>query len=375
MLIEKVAKLLNEQVNKEFYSAYLYLSFSNFYKDLGLDGFANWYNVQAQEERDHAMLFIQYMQNNDVPVTLEAIDKPDAELKEKMDALKAGYAHEQYVTSLIHNIYEAAYEVKDFRTMQFLDWFVKEQGEEETNASDLIKKMELFGDDAKSLYMLDQELGGRAYTAPSLVLQMVRTLFDYWIHRRHSIRRRLSSRESAPYVMVFFLLFSAFFYSYCAVQLTGSYPASFTASISTWSATSSVRETVAVFFSRSTWALSTPATPARAFSTCILQCSHIIPSTTSVFFIITIPFSSSLLSTPERSGMFSVESVFSLSSSAFAGPFVFPPVAGLKNRSRSALVTTHTEERLMAAEPIIGLRRRPKAGNRAPAATGMPRRL
>ena len=116
------------------------------------------------------MLFIQYMQNNDVPVTLEAIDKPDAELKEKMDALKAGYAHEQYVTGLIHNIYEAAYEVKDFRTMQFLDWFVKEQGEEETNASDLIKKMELFGDYAKSLYMLDQELGGRAYTAPSLVL-------------------------------------------------------------------------------------------------------------------------------------------------------------------------------------------------------------
>ena len=170
MLNEKVAKLLNEQVNKEFYSAYLYLSFSNFYKELGLDGFANWYHVQAQEERDHAMLFIQYMQNNDVPVTLEAIDKPDAEPKEKMDALKAGYAHERYVTSLIHNIYEAAYEVKDFRTMQFLDWFVKEQGEEETNASDLIKKMELFGDDAKSLYMLDQELGGRAYTAPSLVL-------------------------------------------------------------------------------------------------------------------------------------------------------------------------------------------------------------
>ena len=74
------------------------------------------------------------------------------------------------MTGLIHTIYEAAYEAKDFRTMQFLDWFVKEQGEEETNASDLIKKMELFGDDAKSLYMLDQELGGRTYTAPSLTL-------------------------------------------------------------------------------------------------------------------------------------------------------------------------------------------------------------
>lgn len=170
MLNEKVAQLLNTQVNKEFYSAYLYLHFSNFYKELGLDGFANWYQIQAQEERDHALLFVQYMQNNDVPVTFEAIDKPDAELAEKMDPLKAGYAHEQYVTGLIHTIYEAAYEVKDFRTMQFLDWFVKEQGEEETNASDLIKKMELFGDDAKSLYMLDQELGGRVYAAPSLTL-------------------------------------------------------------------------------------------------------------------------------------------------------------------------------------------------------------
>ena len=167
MLNEKVSELLNTQVNKEFYSAYLYLSFANFYKEQGLDGFANWYQIQAQEERDHAMLFIQYMQNNDVPVAFEAIDKPDASLKDKMDPLKAGYEHEQYVTSLIHGIYEAAYEVKDFRTMQFLDWFVKEQGE---NASDLIKKMELFGGDAKSLYMLDQELGGRVYAAPSLTL-------------------------------------------------------------------------------------------------------------------------------------------------------------------------------------------------------------
>ena len=87
-----------------------------------------------------------------------------------MSPLKAGLEHEEYVTSLIHNIYDAAYSVKDFRTMQFLDWFVKEQGEEETNASDLIKKMELFGDDAKSLYMLDNELSARVYTAPSLVL-------------------------------------------------------------------------------------------------------------------------------------------------------------------------------------------------------------
>ena len=87
-----------------------------------------------------------------------------------MDVLKAGLAHEEYVTSLINDIYAEAYANKDFRTMQFLDWFVKEQGEEETNANDLIAKMELFGSDPRSLYLLNQELGTRVYTAPSLVL-------------------------------------------------------------------------------------------------------------------------------------------------------------------------------------------------------------
>ncbi|MDD4510110.1 MAG: ferritin [Oscillospiraceae bacterium] len=170
MLNEKVAGLLNTQINKEFFSAYLYLDFANFYMDEGLSGFANWYQIQAQEERDHALLFIQYLQNNDMKVTLETIDKPSTEMQVPMDPLKAGLAHEQYVTELIHTIYEAAYQVKDFRTMQFLDWFVKEQGEEETNASDLIKKMELFGSDPKGLYLLDQEMAARVYTAPSLVL-------------------------------------------------------------------------------------------------------------------------------------------------------------------------------------------------------------
>ena len=170
MLNAKVHELLNQQINKEFYSAYLYLDFSNYFEDAGLDGFANWYRIQAQEERDHAMLFYQYLQNNNMPVTLGAIDSPNREFVDNMDVLKAGLAHEEYVTSLIHDIYAAAYEVKDFRAMQFLDWFVKEQGEEETNANDLITKLELFGSDPKSLYMLNQELGTRVYTAPSLVL-------------------------------------------------------------------------------------------------------------------------------------------------------------------------------------------------------------
>ena len=170
MMNTKVHELLNQQINKEFYSAYLYLDFSNYFKAKGLDGFANWYMVQAQEERDHAMLFYQYLQNENQKVTLEAIAKPDKVFTCHMDVLKAGLEHEEYVTSLINDIYAAAYEVKDFRTMQFLDWFVKEQGEEETNANDMITKMELFGSDPKSLYMLNQELAARVYTAPALVL-------------------------------------------------------------------------------------------------------------------------------------------------------------------------------------------------------------
>lgn len=167
---QKVTELLNEQINKEFYSAYLYLDMANFYAAKGLDGYANWYEIQAKEEQDHAMLFYQYMQNNGQKVTFEAIAKPDKEFRELMDPLKAAYEHEQYVTSLINNIYAAAQDAKDYRTIQFLDWFVKEQGEEETNASDMITKLELFGSDAKGLYMLNSELKGRVYSAPSLVL-------------------------------------------------------------------------------------------------------------------------------------------------------------------------------------------------------------
>jgi len=165
-----VSKLINEQINHEFYSAYLYLEFANYYAQVGLDGFENWYRVQAQEERDHAMLFYQYLLNNDVKVTFEAIRKPECELKEHIDPLVAGLKHEQLVTSLINNIYAAAFEDHDFRTMQLLDWFVKEQCEEEKNASDMITKMELFGTDAKGLYMLNSELKARVYAAPSLTL-------------------------------------------------------------------------------------------------------------------------------------------------------------------------------------------------------------
>ena len=169
MLSKKVVDLLNNQVNKELYSAYLYLDFENYYNDKSLEGFANWHHVQVQEEIAHAQLMMQYLQDNDYSVVLEAINKPNIPLNELSDPLKAGLKHEQYVTELIHTCYAAAYEEKDFRTMQFLDWFVKEQGEEEKNASDLISRFELFGHDAKGLYDLDAEYKTRTYIAPSIL--------------------------------------------------------------------------------------------------------------------------------------------------------------------------------------------------------------
>ena len=170
MLNAKVHQLLNQQINKEFYSAYLYLDFSNYFKAQGLDGFANWYMIQAQEERDHAMLFYTYLQNENMPVTLEAIDKPDKTFETVLDPLVIAAEHERYVTALINEIYHEAHQAKDYRTMKFLDWFVDEQGEEEDSADSMVNRYKLFGADPKGLYLLDQEYAGRVYTAPSLVL-------------------------------------------------------------------------------------------------------------------------------------------------------------------------------------------------------------
>ncbi len=167
---KKVSDLLNDQINKEFYSAYLYLDMANFYSSKGLGGFANWYEIQAKEEQDHAMLMYKYLHNNGEKVTLGAIAKPDKTFSTLMDPLTAGLEHEKYVTSLINNIYAAAISVNDYRTTQFLDWFIKEQGEEEKNSQDLITKMELFGNDPRSLYLVNSELAQRVYSAPSLVL-------------------------------------------------------------------------------------------------------------------------------------------------------------------------------------------------------------
>ena len=170
MLKKEVSALLEQQINKELYSAYLYLDISNYYYAKNLNGFGNWFKIQAQEEQDHALLFLTYLQNNGEAPKLAAIAAPDKTFSNFRDPLAAALEHEEYVTSLINDIYAAAYEVKDFRTMQFLDWFVKEQGEEEKNTNDLLGRFDLFGSDLKSLYALDAELASRTYSAPSLTL-------------------------------------------------------------------------------------------------------------------------------------------------------------------------------------------------------------
>jgi len=167
---DKIAALLNQQINKEFYSAYLYLDMSNYYDELDLDGYANYYNVQAQEERDHALLFMKYMQSIGLKVTLEAIDKPDKVYSSVLDPLVTAAEHERYVSALINAIYHECHEAKDYRTLKFLDWFVDEQREEEDSADSMVNRYKLFGNDPRGLYLLDQEYAGRVYAAPSLVL-------------------------------------------------------------------------------------------------------------------------------------------------------------------------------------------------------------
>lgn len=166
-LDKKVGKLLNTQINKELYSAYLYVTFADYYEERGLKGYANWYMVQADEEVAHAKILRRYLLDNDWPVKMLAIDQPDKKFKSDIEPLKAGLEHERYVTSLIHDCYAAAHDVHDYRTMQLLDWFVKEQNEEEVNASDMIKDYELFGGDAQGLHALDREYGARVFNPPA----------------------------------------------------------------------------------------------------------------------------------------------------------------------------------------------------------------
>ena len=170
ILNKELVLLINQQINMEFYSAYIYLDIHTYYEDQNLNGFGNWFYVQTQEERDHAMLFIKYLLNNSEKPILQDIKAPNMSFDDFREPANAAFEHEKKVTESINNIYALAYSLKDFRTMQFLDWFVKEQGEEEKNTEDIIKRYDLFGNDARGLYMLDAEFATRIYAPATLVI-------------------------------------------------------------------------------------------------------------------------------------------------------------------------------------------------------------
>ena len=161
MLSDTINTLINQQITKEFFSAYMYLDIANYFEDKGLTGFSSWFKIQAHEELDHGMKFYQYLHDNNEKIILEKIAAPNQHFDSLGDALKESLKHEEYVTSSINKIYEEATNEKDYRTLEFLNWFIKEQAEEEKSAQMLISKMMLFGNEGKSLYLLDQELGQR----------------------------------------------------------------------------------------------------------------------------------------------------------------------------------------------------------------------
>lgn len=168
MLNEKIIKLMQKQIKEEIESAYIYLDFANWLDSQGLPGFANWYRIQVKEELDHANFFMEYLLLNNVEVVLSDIKKSPITIKNVKQLLDEGLKHEEYVTKCINTIYDEAVKQKDYRSMQFLDWFIKEQLEEEVNATDLIDKYKLVDKPSGGgLFQLDNELGKREYTVPT----------------------------------------------------------------------------------------------------------------------------------------------------------------------------------------------------------------
>lgn len=164
MLSDKMTKALNTQINKEMYSAYLYLAMSSYADSKGLKGFANWFRVQYQEEMEHAMKIYNYVQEQGAFVELEAIEKPPVEFGSPLDMFEKTLAHEQFVTKSINELVDLAAVQKDHATSIFLQWFVTEQIEEEGNDNDIIDKLKLAGETGSGLFMIDKELGSRIYT-------------------------------------------------------------------------------------------------------------------------------------------------------------------------------------------------------------------
>lgn len=166
MLSEKIEKALNEQVNAEFWSAYLYLSMSAYFDAQGRKGIANWYMVQFQEEQAHALNMMNYLHARGSRTILKPITEVPTEWKSILDAFYATLEHEQKVTSMIHALYAMAEEERDYATRQMLNAYVAEQVEEEENVQQIIDNLRLVGEDGTGLYQIDTELGKRVFTAP-----------------------------------------------------------------------------------------------------------------------------------------------------------------------------------------------------------------
>lgn len=169
MLSKNLLKALNEQVNFEFYSSYSYLAMAGYCEDIDLSGFANFFRVQAKEELDHAMKLYDYVYQKNGSIELEQIDKPQIEFDGIIDVFQKAYEHEQLVTKRIYSLADIAYEEREHSTISLLKWFIDEQVEEENNFNTLIKKIRRVGDNQAALYLLDDELQKRVYTAPQTV--------------------------------------------------------------------------------------------------------------------------------------------------------------------------------------------------------------
>lgn len=161
MIKKEIAKMLNEQINKELHSGYLYLEFANYYESKNLPGFAKWFVVQAQEELEHAMKMRTFLINAGEKVTFSPLADTDKNFEDVREPLVAALKHEQYITQSICAIYEKALELKDYFAAHFLQWFIDEQAEEEASAQNNIDKLDMIGPSGSALYMLDKEMGSR----------------------------------------------------------------------------------------------------------------------------------------------------------------------------------------------------------------------
>jgi len=161
MIGKKAQDAFNEQIKHELFSAYLYLSMAAYFHAEGLDGMAKWMTVQSKEETGHAMRFFDHLVERQGRIILSAIDKPQAEWKSPLDAFKAAYKHEQFITGKIDDLVKLANEEKDNAALVFLQWFVKEQVEEEANTSKVAQMLERAGESGQSMLIMDAELGKR----------------------------------------------------------------------------------------------------------------------------------------------------------------------------------------------------------------------